>query len=81
MVRKKVPPPATIVMSDEDIHKIASFFQILIAVDRRMRKEKRSRRTASSTRKEREKLGSLRMRDNAQAGLQFSWQLLYPALS
>lgn len=60
MFKKKEPHSAKI-LPDDDLKKLASFFQLLISVDRRiskLSKEKTSRRSAKSSQRKNEVLGS-----------------------
>lgn len=62
MFRKKIPPPANPVLSGDDQKKIASFFILMLNVERRVSKEKEnrnaSRRNAKLSQRKNEKLGS-----------------------
>ena len=58
MFRKKVPPQVKVVLSDDDKRKIASFFVLLIAIDRRISKERASQKKSKLSQQKYDDLGS-----------------------
>ena len=57
MFRKKIPPQVKVVLSVDDKRKFASFFVVLIAIDRRENKRRASKKKSKPARQRHDELG------------------------